>query len=69
MKWNELENNTRVRIIQLSVVALFLISSIPFGVWLITGKGETWAWVFPVVLVASGFIAIVAWLIKNAVKE
>ena len=69
MKWNELENNTRVKIIQLSVVCLFLLSSIPFGVWLITGKGEMLAWIFPVVLVGSGFIAVVAWLIKNAVKE
>ena len=69
MKWNDLENNTRVRIIQLSVVCLFLVSSIPFGVLAITGKGETWAWIFPLVLVGSGFVAVVAWLIKNSIKE
>lgn len=72
--WNNLEDSTQRLLLKLFWVLYFLIAAVPFIVWAAIAPGqrpyllETLAWVWPVVLVGAGFIAVVGYMIYETVK-
>jgi hypothetical protein len=73
--WNNLENTTRVRIIQASVMMLFAIAATPFligvaiGLQNVSPAFQKFIWIWPVCIVCLGFVAVVSYLVYQTISN